>query len=352
MILDNSYSYVLGYIAAWGLLLSISLLSIKTLEKIGTRGWKYTVAANIVSSAIGIMLIVLSLEGYYGFFYDEPDSYGLLLTSKRWFERHYSYNNVGLRDEKDYYFEKEAGKKRIVFIGDSYTVGHGIKNIKNRFTGIIETRLNMESQGRYEVQTIAKNGWETNHEVDFFKYLIEGGFDADTVILCFNINDISWASPERDINLASLYGAEPQGWLLTHSYFLNFLYVRINILFTNSARDYYGWMKEAYSGPPWEEELMLLREFKKLCTKKGCKLKVAILPLIDDLSAGFKMKSAHDKMASFLKEEGIPYTDLADRFKKFPAKELTVNRFDAHPNEFAHTIIAEEIWNRLISPAN
>lgn len=170
MILDNSFLYVSGYIAAWLLLISIALMSIKALKKKEAKGWLYKVGANITSSIIAVLFVVLLMEGYYGFFYDEPDSYGLLLTSKRWFIKHYHYNNVGLRDDEDYFFEKGAGKKRIVFIGDSFTVGHGIKNIEDRFTGIIRNRLYRESPTGYEVYTIAKNGWETNHELDFLKY--------------------------------------------------------------------------------------------------------------------------------------------------------------------------------------
>lgn len=347
MISNNSLSYVLGYFLAWVLLFLLSFIAIKALNKTEPVGWLHKIGANLIAAIIGIMFVVLSMEGYYGFFYDEPDSYGLLLTSQRWFKKHYKYNNVGLRDNKDYYFEKE--KQRIVFIGDSYTIGHGIKNIEDRFTGIIEARLNKEFAGRYEVYTIAKNGWDTAHEADYFNQLIKNGFEADTIILCFTMNDIGWASPEASFKIDALNASEPQSWILANSYFLNFLYVRINIFSTETAGGYYGWLKDTYSGVPLELEKMVLREFKALCTKKGFHLKVAIFPLIGDLSSGFKMKTAHNEISLFFKEEGIPFIDLADKLKEFPAKKLTVNRFDAHPNEFTHRIIADEIWEKLIS---
>lgn len=89
-------------------------------------------------------------------------------------------NNMGFRDDKDYSHEKEKGKLRVVFVGDSFTVGHGIKNISKRFSGIIEARLKEEMPDtNYEVYTLAQNGWDTVHEVDSLNRLMDVGFEAD-----------------------------------------------------------------------------------------------------------------------------------------------------------------------------
>lgn len=191
------------------------------------------------------------------------------------------------------------------------------------------------------------NGWETNDEVDYLVRLMEDGFEADEIVLCFNMNDIGWVSQKKYETFKILDERSPKNWLLRHSFFLNFLYVRIGMFSTHEYKSYFDWLSDTYTGKTWELERVLLWKFKDTCVKKGCTLKVAILPLIGDLSSGFKMKTAQDKVTSFFREEGIPYIDLSKRLSEFPAKKLTVNKFDAHPNEFAHRIIAEEIWKLL-----
>lgn len=348
MILDNPISYVLVYLFLWVLLIAVVILIAKLAIKQQNHQWVSKIIINMLTTAISIAFIVLSLEGYFGFFYDKTDSYGYLLTSVRWFKRHYRLNNVGLRDNKHYFYEKGPGKKRIVFVGDSFTAGHGIKDVRERFTGIIEERLKKAfPDGNYEVYTIAVNGWETDDEVDYFNRLFEEGFKADEIILCFNMNDIAWASPKKQSTFKLLNEKAPKNWLLQHSFFLNFLYIRIGMFSTHEYKNYFDWLSESYEGKTWELEKMLLWKFKEVCVRNGCTLKVVILPLIGDLSGGFRLKASHDKVASFFRSVGIPYIDLSKRLSGFPAKKLTVNKFDAHPNEFAHNIIAEEIWELL-----
>lgn len=345
MILDNPFFYIVGYVAAWVILIISSLLSIRFLRR-RKDSRVNRIASNLVAIVTSIVFLILAMEGYYGFFYDEPDSYGLLLTSTRWFKRHYKFNNMGFRDDKDYYHEKEKGKLRVVFVGDSFTVGHGIKNISKRFSGIIEARLKEEMPDtNYEVYTLAQNGWDTVHEVDSLNRLMDVGFEADLIILCYNMNDIGWGTPETGMPFEY---ARPENWLLSHSFFLNFLYARTMIFSTKGVKDYYGWLSDYYTGRTWEWQRMLLQELKALCAKKGIKLKVAVFPLIPDMSKGFKMKSAHERVNAFFREEGIPYIDISDKFRELPAKKLMVNKFDAHPNEFAHKVIAEEIWDKLL----
>jgi hypothetical protein len=41
--------------------------------------------------------------------------------------------------------------------------------------------------------------------------------------------------------------------------------------------------------------------------------------------------------------------DLEPVFREHPRENLTVNRYDAHPNERAHEIAADAIYNKLLN---
>ncbi|MDH5415428.1 MAG: SGNH/GDSL hydrolase family protein [Flavobacteriaceae bacterium] len=351
MVLDNSIAYVSGYIASWILFLVVTLIIFKMLARWKNCGRFYWGVSKVFLISASLLFFILLMEGYYGFFYDETDSYGYLLTSRRWFKRHYIHNNLALRDDKDYSYKKEDGIRRFVFVGDSFTAGHGIKDIKDRFAGIIEDSLKRYKGN--EVYTIAVNGWDTDDEVRYLEKLIESGFEADEIILCFNMNDIAWTSGEHYLVLQSFKEAAPRNWLFTNSFFLNFVYVRSKIFSMPEFMNYFAWLSDSYDdGKKWELEKSQVRRFKEICMKNRISMKVVVLPLIGDISKDFMMRKAHEKMAIFLNEEGIPYIDLSKRLSQYPVKKLMVNKFDAHPNEFAQRIIADEIWKNFFEASS
>ncbi|MDO8707087.1 SGNH/GDSL hydrolase family protein [Pseudomonas sp.] len=340
MIIDNSVYYVLGYLSTWMLLVIVSIFVVRLFTI--KRRWRWR--ANIAASFIGIIVFVLMMEGYYGFFYDQTDSYGLTLTSQRWFKRHYILNNLGFRDDKNYYYKKAPGRKRVVFIGDSYTAGHGIKDIRDRFSNQVGQRLS----GNSEVYTMALNGWDTGHELRLLNDLIEKGLETDIIVLCFNMNDIGLPSYESYMKMRRINERSPQNWLFKHSFFFNFLYTRMVIFSMPEFKDYFSWVAMDYEGNAWIYEKALLQEFIELCKDNGYELKVAVFPLINDLKSEFRLKAAHEKVSGFFVSKGVPCIDFSQILRKLPKKQLTVNRFDSHPGEFTHSLIAAEIWDRLI----
>ena len=79
-------------------------------------GWNVA----LVTLLIGVLF--LGLKTYYRFFKDTTDAFGVNMITKRWFKRHYTFNNVGFRDNVDYLLQKDPAKKhRVSFIGDSFT---------------------------------------------------------------------------------------------------------------------------------------------------------------------------------------------------------------------------------------
>lgn len=99
-----------------------------------------------------IYLLLLFLEWGLGFFYETITPLaryyplGLDIANKTLNvkQREYQYldvyNTYGFRG-KDFNLKKEAGKKRILFLGDSFVAGQGVA-IEERTTAVLQNRLN------------------------------------------------------------------------------------------------------------------------------------------------------------------------------------------------------------------
>lgn len=106
-------------------------------------------------------------------------------------------NSKGLRD-REYDYEKPAGTRRILVLGDSYTWGYGVRN-DEIYTEFLERRF--EKEGRsWEVINSGVSGYGTDQEFLWFK--TEGvKYQPDLVILAFFVlND-----PQNNISAAQ-YG--------------------------------------------------------------------------------------------------------------------------------------------------
>lgn len=97
----------------------------------------------LVSLAFTLFITILvfsSVKAYFRYVYDQSDGLGFLQVGKRWHQRHVVYNSHFFRD-RDFNPNKKEGVIRIGVLGDSIVFGGGIKNVKNRFSNILEKKL-------------------------------------------------------------------------------------------------------------------------------------------------------------------------------------------------------------------
>ncbi len=95
-------------------------------------------------------------------------------------------NSKGLRD-REYPYEKPAGTRRILVLGDSMTWGLGVGD-DELFTEVLEKRLETE-QPRWEVINAAVSGYGTDQE---FLFLRQEGFKYQpdiVMVLFYLVND-------------------------------------------------------------------------------------------------------------------------------------------------------------------
>ena len=90
--------------------------------------WRRWTAGNALLILFLLSVVLTSGEIYYRYFYDATDAYMMSKTSVRWQTRHYHMNTTGFRDSVEYNWRIQPGLRRITFLGDSFTAGHGVKN--------------------------------------------------------------------------------------------------------------------------------------------------------------------------------------------------------------------------------
>jgi hypothetical protein len=70
---------------------------------------------------------------------------------------------------------------------------------------------------------------------------------------------------------------------------------------------------------------------------------VVTFPFLHELGPHDEFQSVHDKLSQCWQELGVPELDLLPIYKDLAPAQVTVNRYDAHPNEYANKLGADAI---------
>jgi len=96
-------------------------------------------------------------------------------------------NSKGLRADREYPYEKPAGTKRIVCLGDSFTAGYEV-DLEDCFTRVLESELTAQGH-RVEVIGAGVSGFGTAEECLYLeRELIR--YEPDVVLVSFYGNDL------------------------------------------------------------------------------------------------------------------------------------------------------------------
>jgi hypothetical protein len=310
----------------------------------GRPSWPALLAGNLLIFLAGLVVVFGAFEGYYRFLYDTPDSFGLTLASRRWFERHYRMNGFGVRDDVEYSLRRPPGGCLITFLGDSFTAGHGIRNVDDRFAN----RIRAIPGQRCEINVFAQNGFDTGAETVLMTRAVQNRYPVDVVVLVYCLNDIADIVPEWKGILDRIYRDDSGlGWLVKNSYFANALYYRLKARRDPDIADYYHFVLRAYGGPLWEAQQERLRSLRDLVQGAHGRFLVVTFPFLQSLGPGYEYREVHERLDRFWAGLAVPHLDLLPLYERQRSGPLTVSRFDAHPNERAHALAARAILDFL-----
>jgi lysophospholipase L1-like esterase len=236
-------------------------------------------------------------------------------------------NADGFRD--DDYPVKKGARHRIIFLGDSLTLGWGVEQ-EQTFEHLLEAQLNEIRPT--EIINLGVGNYNTTQEVHLF---IDKGvkYQPDQVVLFYFIND---AEP---VPQKSRFPG------LGHSRLVTFYWSRLKALHarlspgTGFAEYYSALYRDGSEG--WARSQAALLELKQLSRTDGFELEVVLLPELHDL-VDYPFRKEHALVMDFLSENGIRALDLAPQFaNEHDPHSLWVSLDDAHPNARAHRLIAD-----------
>lgn len=250
----------------------------------------------------------------------------------------FAINSAGLRD-REFSREKPPGTYRIVWLGDSTTVGWGVR-LEDTAPKILETELNSAGGRKFEVLNAGVGNYDTVQEVE--KYLtLDRSFRPDLVILEYFIND---AEPVPQL---------PESGLLGHSYLAAFALARFDSALRMAGirpgwRDYYASLYRDGS-PGLEAARHALRQLAGITSADGTDLLVAILPELHQVNDAYPFEKEQRKIEDHLNGQGTRWLDLIGCLRGHgPEATLWVTPGDSHPNAKANGLIARCIAESIV----
>lgn len=294
-------------------------------------------------------------------------------------------NSRGLRDRRDFAYDKAAGTLRVLSLGDSHTQGYEVRQAAT-FSAVLERHL--ESRGiSSEVLNAGVSGFSTAEQL---AYLENEGYKyrPDVVVLGFYANDyvdnlkaglfeiedgrlierrFTHVPGVRIQNL--IYSVPTVKWLSEHSYFYSVLFNTVWTHFkarlrANATRDVSGSEPGSFaddfeyavvtSSDHSEYEVALaaalLERMRLFCEERGIRFIVVDVPRRE--SAYRSAPSLTPALEQALRASGVEIVDsgtLLDALQG--AAEMHVANGHQHISELTHTLIGVDVGRRIIAEA-
>jgi len=251
-------------------------------------------------------------------------------------------NSLGHRN-KELSKKKNKNNHKIYIVGSSMTLGWGVKNEKT-FSAILEKKLNTNQyvKDMYDDLIVINAGignTNTKHHYFLFKdqYKL---IKPDTLILQYFIND------------AEIIKKKKNNFILKRSYFAALLYQQILYLSFFGSLDNYYYDLYSDNSIGWTTVKDSVLKLKKLTKDNNINFMIMIIPDLHNLSNDNELIKLYTKIDREFTEMEIPvvntYKSLSNNFRNKPI-ESWVSKTDAHPNDKAHKIIGNDLYDFIIT---
>ncbi len=325
-------------------------LAIKVFRSNHSEKYKKIMLA-ILASLLFFVIIYSGIEAFFRYRYDQSDGLGFLQTNARWMGRHVVFNTYGFRD-RDFNIKKANGVVRIGVLGDSLTMGYGIKNVNYRFSNIIERKLNANGI-KAEVYNLGQSGADTCSEIKEFLRVKQLKFDL--VIWEYFINDVQPCEKSTGEQVLIKEAASENKilrFIRDESFFFDFIYYR----FSSVHKTTYQKLRDADLAQYHHPKILKhhLGDVASLSAtlKRETTMHEAIVvffPSLFLLNKNYPAKDINVKMDAFFKKQGVSLLDLLPYLIDKSKHDLVVNRFDSHPNEYVNDMVANLLYGRIVN---
>jgi len=278
-------------------------------------------------------------------------------------EVHHDVSPTGFRGPA--FQPKAAGTLRMVFLGDSFTFGEGVRN--EHTYAEVTARLLRTKGKQADPCNLGVGGYNTTQSLQAAN-LIGFGLEPDIVILGYTLNDAE--PPLFEIDKATgrpvrrpretfiEAEAAPKKPPTAGIYRLRLARAAWQIArqreLSRQTIDYYRSINDPENKGCIESE-RALRELITECKKRDIPCVVVMFPLLYELSEDYPFLDTHQKIGSLVADAGGTFIDLLPALKDKQAASLIVHPTDQHPNERVHGIVggllADEIMKITAHPA-
>lgn len=264
----------------------------------------------------------------------------------------------------DYKYEKKSPNTfRIGVIGDSYTFAPYMQ-FTDAFPKVLERMLNLNYplnsnsvsnanttiKDKVEVINYGVPGYSTSHEIQSVNNAINKD-EVDLLLLEITLNDpeIKPYRPEG-IKVFDHFGKlQAKGVLATlFKYWKTLAFVVTRIHNQKTVDDYKSYFNDLFNNPKtYNSYTKSINEIIKISKEKNVPLIAVVFPLFGlPLDAKYPFHEIHEKARNPLNSANIPNIDLYDLYAGIPLERMQViPGEDRHPNEIAHRMAAERIYD-------
>lgn len=294
----------------------------------------------------------------------------------------FTTNSKGLRDFREFSYDKPAGTLRVLALGDSHTQGYEVRQ-EATYSAVLERYLDRHGM-QSEVLNTGVSGFSTAEEL---VYLENEGYryHPDVVVLGFFDNDFldNDKAALFDVRAGQLvetkhehipgvriqnfiYSIPGSQWLSEHSYLYSVLFNTVWIYFKkrlarqaldrpsgDSASDAAANTFEFAVARPGnltdhqiELAALLIERMQSFCTQHGILLLVADIPA-QRSNLGYR-SSLPAALTARLDAAGVERLDSTTMLRDFDGVvELHVPHGARHISEFTHAMIGVELGRRI-----
>ncbi|KFZ44136.1 hypothetical protein DS62_03005 [Smithella sp. SC_K08D17] len=309
------------------------------------RNWSFTnkIISNAAIVLFSIFVIFILLEAIF-MFIPRSHSTDYTLASRLWYAKYWKpINSLGFRDK-----EPDNNNPVVLFVGDSFTAGHGLKSVDDRFSNIAGKELNKKGK-KYTVINIGKPNLDSRSEYDVMRaFIYMARIKPDKIILQYCGNDIEGVAMNNGLIFDGFNPPSDMNKFLiligSGSYLFNYLYFL-------SPREYLGMSYIAYLTKAYKNDDILskhkddLKLFMDYSRKNSIQLIVIVFPFLTDLGMSDSMYL--NDIVSFFNANKISVINVSQLAKDIPVTERIVNINDTHASRKLNKIVAQEILKKL-----
>lgn len=209
-------------------------------------------------------------------------------------EVHGTINSKGFRG-KETTVEKQPGAMRVAFLGDSFTIGIGVRD-EDTLPANVERELGKEYVN-VEVLNFGVSRSRTPFQIKFLEdYVLR--FEPDIVVILLFSNDAGWLGTRQFMTAPFLLAR-----LRKHSYFMNALAGELEKRFLSRRMIRYYQQCFTETSPGFRRMKDALQKGNALSRERGFRFVAALYPVLFRLQEDYPFKAAHAALATFCHSE-------------------------------------------------